>query len=217
MNPQQSPDNEASVSSPPPRQQSRPLEPIPMRNLSLESLPAGSSPQSPHNAGSPLLPGSTAARLVQQRAFLTSSPSANSVVSAADTAYGGEGNEQTAEHDEAFVKPESEGGSDSGSSTAATEKDSKGSSKDRDLEIGMPKTKSIASSSDMDSQSVGEIVVPEENRKFRPGVTMFLIANSWLVHLVLVFTFTYLMTFYLPQFYVDDEMWNMSCYWKLGG
>jgi hypothetical protein len=24
------------------------------------------------------------------------------------------------------------------------------------------------------------------------------------------------MTFYLPQFYIDDEMWNTSCYWKLG-
>lgn len=200
------------MASPPPRQQSRPLEPIPMRNLSLEMGGTATGLAAPVPAAT--ANSAAAARLMQQRPYMTSSPSANSLSSMAETAYG-DANEPGSDPDE-FKGTEMDG-SDSGSSTAATEKDNKTSSLDRDLESGMPKAKSLAGSSDMDSQSVGEIVVPEESRRFRPGLTMFLVSHTWIVHLVLVFTFTYLMTFYLPQFYVDDEMWNTSCYWKLGG
>ncbi|KAL2915914.1 hypothetical protein HK105_204618 [Polyrhizophydium stewartii] len=47
-------------------------------------------------------------------------------------------------------------------------------------------------------------------------VVMDLLSELWIVHIVVILAGTYGMTFYLPQYYVDDQMWNYGCYWKLG-
>lgn len=46
---------------------------------------------------------------------------------------------------------------------------------------------------------------------------MALLSEMWLFNLFFILGGTFLMTFYLPQFYIDYEMWNTGCYWKLGG
>jgi len=45
---------------------------------------------------------------------------------------------------------------------------------------------------------------------------MALLSEMWIVHLVVILGCTCIMTFVLPQFYVDDIVWNYECYWKLG-
>jgi hypothetical protein len=44
---------------------------------------------------------------------------------------------------------------------------------------------------------------------------MALLADMWLVNLIIITGLTYVMTFMAPQYYVDDELWNVGCWWKL--
>ncbi|KAL5035988.1 hypothetical protein BDV3_004731 [Batrachochytrium dendrobatidis] len=48
------------------------------------------------------------------------------------------------------------------------------------------------------------------------NAVMALLSEMWLFHIIFILGFTYLMTFHLPQYYVDDQLWNYGCYWKLG-
>ncbi|KAI8929201.1 glycosyl transferase family group 2-domain-containing protein [Entophlyctis helioformis] len=45
-------------------------------------------------------------------------------------------------------------------------------------------------------------------------LVMALLSEWWILSLIVIVGGTYLMTFRLPQFYVDDELWNVGCYWK---
>jgi hypothetical protein len=47
-------------------------------------------------------------------------------------------------------------------------------------------------------------------------VVMGLLSEMWLIHITFILGFTYLMTFVAPQNYIDTELWNTSCYWKIG-
>ncbi|KAJ3279869.1 hypothetical protein HK104_001114 [Borealophlyctis nickersoniae] len=47
-------------------------------------------------------------------------------------------------------------------------------------------------------------------------VVMALLSEAWIFHMGFILAGTYLMTFHLPQFYIDDELWNYGCFWKLG-
>lgn len=47
-------------------------------------------------------------------------------------------------------------------------------------------------------------------------VVMNLLSEMWIFHLAFILGFTYFMTFYIDQGYTDTELWNNSCYWKLG-
>jgi hypothetical protein len=44
---------------------------------------------------------------------------------------------------------------------------------------------------------------------------MALLSELWLFNIIFILGGTFIMTFYVPQFYVDYEIWNASCYWKL--
>ncbi|TPX40949.1 hypothetical protein SeMB42_g05812 [Synchytrium endobioticum] len=46
-------------------------------------------------------------------------------------------------------------------------------------------------------------------------VVMGLLAEMWLINMIAILGGTYLMTFHLPQFYIDGDLWNTGCYWKL--
>ncbi|KAI8908504.1 glycosyltransferase like family 2-domain-containing protein [Gorgonomyces haynaldii] len=46
-------------------------------------------------------------------------------------------------------------------------------------------------------------------------VVMALLSEMWLFSLVFILGGTYAMTFHVPQFYIDDEVWNETCWWKL--
>ncbi len=105
--------------------------------------------------------------------------------------------------------------SDSGSSTAAGDKDV-------DAETGKYKKSynsgdsTGSSRSETDGSVDGYTGAPADIKKFRTSLTMFLVTHGWFVHLVIIMTMSYVMTFYIPQFYIDDEMWNTSCWWKIG-
>lgn len=105
--------------------------------------------------------------------------------------------------------------SDSGSSTAAGDKY-------RDAETGKYKKgynsgdSTGSSRSETDGSMDDYTGAPADLHKFRTSLTMFLITHGWFVHLAIIMTLSYVMTFYIPQFYIDDEMWNTSCWWKLG-
>lgn len=44
---------------------------------------------------------------------------------------------------------------------------------------------------------------------------MALLSEMWIINLIIISGGTFLMVFYLPQGYVDDELWNFTCWWKL--
>ncbi|TPX30990.1 hypothetical protein SmJEL517_g05577 [Synchytrium microbalum] len=46
-------------------------------------------------------------------------------------------------------------------------------------------------------------------------VVMALLAEMWLINMLVILGGTYGMTFWLPQYYLDDVLWNTGCYWKL--
>ena len=45
---------------------------------------------------------------------------------------------------------------------------------------------------------------------------MNLLSEMWIIHIAFILGFTYYMTFVLQQDYNDDDIWNMSCWWKIG-
>lgn len=49
------------------------------------------------------------------------------------------------------------------------------------------------------------------NTKF----VMALLSEMWIFNLLFIIGGTYIMTFIIPQNYVDDEVWNVGCWWKL--
>ncbi|RKO88787.1 glycosyl transferase family group 2-domain-containing protein [Blyttiomyces helicus] len=64
----------------------------------------------------------------------------------------------------------------------------------------------------------GTFSVVDETRT-NLGNTSFLMAilsEMWLMHLVVIIGGTFGLTFYMPQGYNDVELWNYSCWWKLG-
>lgn len=44
---------------------------------------------------------------------------------------------------------------------------------------------------------------------------MAILSEFWLFNIFFILGGTFMMTFYVPQFYVDNELWNITCYWKL--
>jgi hypothetical protein len=44
---------------------------------------------------------------------------------------------------------------------------------------------------------------------------MAILSEFWLFNIFFILGGTFMMTFYVPQFYIDDKLWNDSCYWKL--
>lgn len=61
-------------------------------------------------------------------------------------------------------------------------------------------------------------VVEDNGARTNLGNTSFLMAvlsEFWLFNIFFILGGTFMMTFYVPQFYVDNELWNVTCYWKL--
>jgi hypothetical protein len=59
----------------------------------------------------------------------------------------------------------------------------------------------------------------ERTNKGNTAFVMGLLSEMWLLNLICLAGGTYAMTFLLPRSftnYSDSELWNMSCYWKLG-
>ncbi|KAJ3287082.1 hypothetical protein HK104_008768 [Borealophlyctis nickersoniae] len=50
------------------------------------------------------------------------------------------------------------------------------------------------------------------NTKFVMG----LLSEMWIVHALVILGGTFCLTFLMPQGYTDDELWNVSCAWKIG-
>ncbi|KAI8803936.1 glycosyl transferase family group 2-domain-containing protein [Cladochytrium replicatum] len=50
------------------------------------------------------------------------------------------------------------------------------------------------------------------------GLLMALLSEMWIVHIAIIMGGTIGMSFFFPQYnrYSDDELWNITCYWKLG-
>eukprot|EP00842_Homolaphlyctis_polyrhiza_P006716 jgi/Hompol1/7045/HPOL_001643-RA len=46
-------------------------------------------------------------------------------------------------------------------------------------------------------------------------VVMAILSEMWIVHIIVILGGTFGMTFYTPQYYLDDELWNYGCFWKL--
>ncbi|RKO85055.1 hypothetical protein BDK51DRAFT_51170, partial [Blyttiomyces helicus] len=62
-------------------------------------------------------------------------------------------------------------------------------------------------------------VAADDGIRTNLGNTKFLMAllsEMWVVHLVVILGGTYGLTFYMPQGYNDVDLWNYSCWWKLG-
>ena len=57
---------------------------------------------------------------------------------------------------------------------------------------------------------------PIRTNKGNTQFIMALLSEMWLFNIFFILGGTFLMTFYLPQFYIDYEIWNVTCYWKLG-
>lgn len=47
-------------------------------------------------------------------------------------------------------------------------------------------------------------------------LVMGLLADMWIIHLIVILGGTYCMTFIAPQDYTDFELWNVGCWWKIG-
>jgi hypothetical protein len=47
-------------------------------------------------------------------------------------------------------------------------------------------------------------------------LVMNLLSEMWLLHIIVILGCTYAMTFVYQQGYTDEEMWNYTCWWKLG-
>ena len=58
--------------------------------------------------------------------------------------------------------------------------------------------------------------VSERTNKGNTRLVTMMLAEAWIVHMAIIVGGTYVMTFHVPQFYIDDEVWNYGCYWKLG-
>jgi hypothetical protein len=48
------------------------------------------------------------------------------------------------------------------------------------------------------------------------NVVIPLLSEMWIFHIGFILSMTYVMTFVIPQNYLYTEMWNVSCYWKIG-
>ncbi|KAJ3055689.1 hypothetical protein HK097_009656 [Rhizophlyctis rosea] len=58
--------------------------------------------------------------------------------------------------------------------------------------------------------------ISERTNKGNTRLVTMMLAEAWIVHMAVILGGTYVMTFHVPQFYIDDEVWNYGCYWKLG-
>ncbi|KAJ3053400.1 hypothetical protein HK097_004376 [Rhizophlyctis rosea] len=62
-------------------------------------------------------------------------------------------------------------------------------------------------------------LMDESNKRTNLGNTkllMTLLSEMWIVHMAFILGGTFCMTFLLPQGYTDHELWNFTCYWKIG-
>jgi hypothetical protein len=63
------------------------------------------------------------------------------------------------------------------------------------------------------------LVGEQEAVKTNTGNTrlvMALLSEMWIIHIAIILGCTFCMTFLIPQGYVDDELWNVACWWRLG-
>ncbi|KAJ3039390.1 hypothetical protein HDV00_012266 [Rhizophlyctis rosea] len=56
----------------------------------------------------------------------------------------------------------------------------------------------------------------ERTNKGNTRLLTALLAEAWIVHLAVILGGTYAMAFHVPQYYLDAEIWNYACFWKLG-
>jgi hypothetical protein len=78
---------------------------------------------------------------------------------------------------------------------------------------------SISTRTAVDDQAKPKSYATKESLNLNTGKTdliMTLLAESWLVAIFFILGGTYIMTFKLPQYYIDDQLWNVGCWWKLG-
>lgn len=57
----------------------------------------------------------------------------------------------------------------------------------------------------------------ERTNKGNTKVVMALLAEMWIIHLIIILGGTYAFTFHVWDFtYTDTELWNYTMWWKLG-
>ncbi|KAJ3185471.1 hypothetical protein HDU87_000092 [Geranomyces variabilis] len=57
----------------------------------------------------------------------------------------------------------------------------------------------------------------ERTNKGNTKLVMAFLSEAWILHMVVILGVNYLFTFYVWDFsYTDTELWNVTCYWKLG-
>lgn len=81
--------------------------------------------------------------------------------------------------------------------------------------VGTPSKKMDAFADDPQSGSK-KSKAPKHKIHGNTPVVMALLSEMWIVHIAFILGFTYLMTFVAPQNYLDGDLWNNSCYWKIG-
>ncbi|KAI8922537.1 hypothetical protein PhCBS80983_g05956 [Powellomyces hirtus] len=63
-------------------------------------------------------------------------------------------------------------------------------------------------------------LLEESSERTNKGNTKFVmafLAEAWIMHMIVILGMTYVFTFVIWDFsYTDTEMWNITCYWKLG-
>ena len=52
--------------------------------------------------------------------------------------------------------------------------------------------------------------------KGKTAMIMALLSEMWIIHIIILIGGIFLWSFFVPQFYVDDQLWNYTCWWKLG-
>ncbi|KAJ3050368.1 hypothetical protein HK097_008674 [Rhizophlyctis rosea] len=52
--------------------------------------------------------------------------------------------------------------------------------------------------------------------KGKTAMIMALLSEMWIIHIIVLIGGIFLWSFFVPQFYVDDQLWNFTCWWKLG-
>lgn len=74
----------------------------------------------------------------------------------------------------------------------------------------------IAANTEIDlAESQSTVNAKRINSIGRTGLVMSVLSELWIFNILFIMGGTALMTFMVPQFYIDDKLWNESCYWKL--
>ncbi|KND04364.1 uncharacterized protein SPPG_00093 [Spizellomyces punctatus DAOM BR117] len=84
---------------------------------------------------------------------------------------------------------------------------------DQNLAIDVAPTPKKANISDIQlSEETKDVVL----NKGRTKLVMALMSWAWIFHAIIILGATYVMSFWIPQGYTDEEIWNKGCYWKMG-